>query len=88
MTEDTKTLTCQQFQDRLPELIGSNEVLADDPHLKDCPLCRALLNDLDTIAQAARELFPVVEPPDAVWDQIQSSLWSEVGSRRPKGEPK
>ena len=84
MTEETNTLTCQQFQARLPELIGSHENLATDPHLQNCPLCHALLSDLETIAEAARELFPVVEPPDELWEQIEFALWSEGGPREPE----
>jgi hypothetical protein len=88
MTEDAKTLTCWQFQARLPELIGSYEDLAADPHLQHCPLCRTLLSDLESIAEAARELFPVVEPPEALWDQIEFALWNSGGPREPKDAPK
>jgi hypothetical protein len=88
MKKVANTLTCQQFQARLPELIGSGEDLAADPHLRQCPLCRALLSDLETIAGAARELFPIMEPPDTVWDQIESALRSEASPREPEGESK
>lgn len=88
MTEDTKIPTCQQFQSRLPELIGSYKDLASDPHLQQCPSCRALLSDLESIAEAARELFPTVEPPEDLWNQIESALWSEGGSSESEGAPK
>jgi hypothetical protein len=84
MIEETNTMTCLEFQARLPELIGSGENLAADPHLLHCPLCRALLSDLETIAEAARELFPVVEPPDDLWEQIEIALWSEGAPREPE----
>jgi hypothetical protein len=87
MTKGASTLTCRQFQARLPEFIGSGENLAADPHLQHCPLCRALLTDLETIAEAARELFPVVEPPDDLWEHIESAIWSEGGSREPEEAP-
>lgn len=87
MTDDARSMTCRQFQARLPELIGSREDLAAVPHLQNCPLCRALLSDLETIADAARELFPIEEPPDAVWEQIESALWSEGGPSEPEGAP-
>jgi predicted anti-sigma-YlaC factor YlaD len=80
-------LACWHFQAQLPELIGSYDDLAADPHLQHCPLCRALLSDLESIAEAARELFPVVEPPDALWDQIESAIWSAGGSRKSKRVP-
>jgi hypothetical protein len=84
MTDDANTMSCRQFQARLPELIGSNANLAADPHLETCGHCRELLADLETIAKAAREIFPVVEPPDELWEQIESAIWSEGGSREPE----
>jgi hypothetical protein len=74
MTGDFKKQNCEQFQAQLPELIGSGADVSTHPHLKDCELCRALLADLQTIAEAARELFPGVEPPDEVWEHIESAL--------------
>jgi predicted anti-sigma-YlaC factor YlaD len=80
MTEDDNNLSCAAFQSRLPELIGSGENIAADPHLQSCELCRALLADLMTIAEAARQLFPVAEPPDRLWEQIESAIRNEEGS--------
>jgi len=77
MTEALKTMSCQEFQDQLPELIGSGQNLAEHPHHQSCELCRALLADLETIAQAARQLFPVEEPPDGLWTQIESAIEDE-----------
>ena len=77
MTEDDTNLSCAAFQARLPELIGSGENIAADPHLRSCELCRALLADLMTIAEAARQLFPIVEPPDRLWEQIESAIRNE-----------
>jgi hypothetical protein len=77
MTQDPNPLTCEEFQAQLPELIGSGEKFAMHPHIQDCPRCRALLLDLKTIAEAARELLPIVEPPDEVWKHIESALRNE-----------
>jgi hypothetical protein len=77
MTEDTNNLTCAEFQAQLPELIGSGDPIAEHPHIRSCELCRALLADLETIAEAARQLFPIVEPPDKLWDQIESAIRNE-----------
>ena len=85
MIQDAKIVACEQFQARLPELIGSGENLASHPHLLGCPLCRALLADLETIAEAARQLFPVAEPPDDLWLQIESALQKEEAA--PEGDP-
>lgn len=80
MNQSSKT-TCANFQDHLPELIGSGEDLSNHPHLRNCELCRALLADLQTIADAARQLFPAEEPPAEIWDKIESALKGESGGR-------
>jgi hypothetical protein len=77
MTENANTQSCHLFQAQLSELIGSGEDLAAHPHLLQCPRCQALLAELETIAQAARQLFPVVDPPDKLWTQIESALRNE-----------
>ena len=77
MTGDPNKLRCAEFQARLPELIASGEDAGAHPHLQSCELCRALLADLETIAEAARQLFPSVEPPDEVWEHIESAIKRE-----------
>ncbi len=74
MTGDLRKMSCAEFQAQLPELISSGEDAAAHPHLQSCELCRALLGDLETIAEAARQLFPSVEPSDQVWEQIESAI--------------
>ena len=83
MTGDPSKMSCAEFQAQLPELIGSGANAADHPHIRSCELCRALLADLETIAEAARQLFPVVEPPDELWKQIESAIKSEKGNADP-----
>jgi hypothetical protein len=78
MSEDAKKWTCEEFQAQLPDLIGTGENVADHPHLRDCELCTALLADLQTIADAARQLFPVEEPSDELWEQIESKIKSQA----------
>ena len=80
MTGDPGKLSCAEFQAQLPELIGAGEDVAAHPHLQSCELCRALLADLETIAEAARQLFPSVEPPDKVWENIESAIKREEQS--------
>ena len=77
MTEEANLMTCHEFQAQLPEMIGSGESRAAHAHLRHCALCRALLADLETIAEAARQLFPIVEPPDHLWEQIESAINKE-----------
>jgi len=75
MSANSDPKACAEFQAQLPELLGSGLDLANHPHLSGCPLCQALLSDLETIAEAARQLLaPVAEPPDQLWEQIESAL--------------
>ena len=77
MTMTDNNISCTAFQNQLPELIGSGERVSDHPHLQSCPLCRALLAELETIASVARKLFPTAEPPDEIWDKLQVAIESE-----------
>ncbi|MDR3726442.1 MAG: hypothetical protein P4K86_05310 [Terracidiphilus sp.] len=83
MTADPNNMSCAAFQAQLPELIGSGENTANHPHILSCARCRALLADLETIAEAARQLLPIVEPPDKLWDQIESAIKKEENACRP-----
>lgn len=74
MTGDPDKMSCADFQAQLPELIGSGANAGAHPHIQGCELCRALLSDLETIAEAARQLFPIVEPPEELWDHIESAI--------------
>jgi hypothetical protein len=80
MKEELASIGCQEFQDQLPELIGSGLNLADHPHYRNCERCRALLADLESIAQAARQLLPIAEPPDKLWEQIEMAIKAETES--------
>jgi hypothetical protein len=81
MSEDVNKMSCEAFQSQLPELIGSGENAAAHPHLQSCELCRALLADLETIAEAARQLFPIEEPPDELWEHIESAIKNEGAAK-------
>lgn len=70
---------CAEFQKHLPELIeGENPNLSAHPHIRGCANCAALVHDLETIAQAARELLPTYEPSPDLWSQIQSAMRSDT----------
>ena len=74
MSPTQENLTCAEFQAHLAEMIGAGENVSAHPHMQDCELCRAFLGELEAIAQAARELFPAVEPPDDLWNNIESAI--------------
>ena len=58
----------------MAERLGAGEPLSLDPHLAACPRCQALLDDLNAIAEAARQLFANAEPSDKVWKNIESAI--------------
>ena len=74
---ETPSMSCAEFQQRLPELFESGEDLSSDPHLTCCENCAALVRDLQYIAQQAKLLLPLHDPSPAVWDNIQSALKNE-----------
>lgn len=82
MTNKPGDMTCEEFQAQLADLIGSGEDLTQHPHLKQCSRCRALLADLQTIAEAARQLLPVEPPEDNLWERIESAIQEEENSGR------
>jgi hypothetical protein len=77
MSDDAKRLDCEAFQAQLPELIGTGEDVSTHPHLESCELCSSLLAELETIAEAARQMFPISDPPDELWEHIESAIKSE-----------
>ena len=77
MSSSQQNLSCAEFQDRLAEMIGAGENVSSHPHMQDCELCRAFVGELEAIAQAARDLFPAVEPPEDLWNNIESAIKSE-----------
>ena len=84
MIDNRKDMSCEEFQEHMAQLIGSGADASAHPHVLSCDLCRALLADLETIAAAARELFPVEDPSDRVWEQIQSAIQVEEGKTSAK----
>ncbi len=77
MTTTRNTMTCEEFQAQMAELVGSGKDIFNHAHVEICPRCRALLLELETIAEAARQLFPVEDPPDTLWEKLQSAIKHE-----------
>ncbi len=75
---DRKTMTCAEFQDRLPELFESHADLSAVDHLKTCENCAALVRDLEYIAQQAKLLLPIHDPSPAVWEKIESAIQTDA----------
>ena len=84
----TDPQACHDFQQQLPELIGSGQSLSDHPHVQTCETCQALIHDLETIAEAARQLLqsdedtPDDSPEDSLWERIDSAIKAEEGGSK------
>ena len=83
MTQETKPISCAEFQEHLPELFVTANGNVEDPilkaHLDTCDNCSALVRDLQYIADQARMLLEPAEeePSDDVWSNIRRKLDSE-----------
>ena len=75
--EREKAMSCEEFHALLPDLIGTGDDIYRHPHMQSCELCRAFIADLVAIRDAARELFPIVEPPDELWANIDAAIKAE-----------
>ena len=82
-----KEMSCEEFHALMPDLISSGDDIHLHPHIQTCELCRALLADLETIRDAARELFPSVEPPDELWSQIDAKIRFDDPGKSKDGNP-
>ena len=76
-------LSCAMFQNQLPELVSSGRYIASHSHLLTCVNCSTLLADLESIAAAARQLFPIEDPPDDLWNGIQLAIEQERTGAHP-----
>jgi hypothetical protein len=67
-------MNCQQFQEILPYIIESGGNAEEEGHLRTCPACAELVEDLQYIAQQAKLMLPMYDPSPRVWAGIQDSL--------------
>lgn len=70
-------MTCAEFQKALPNIIDGGGTPEQEAHLKTCPVCSDLVQDLRYIAEQAKLLVPMHDPSPRVWTGIQSSLERE-----------
>lgn len=75
-------MTCVELQESLAENEKATNA-AQRAHLKDCPQCAALVEELLVIACAAGELRAAHEPSPRVWNSIEIALRRE-GLIRPQ----
>jgi uncharacterized protein (UPF0147 family) len=73
--QDFLNQECAEFQAKMADMIGAGEDLQSDPHMLTCERCRSLVSELETIAEAARLLFPKEEEPEKdLWINIQMAI--------------
>jgi hypothetical protein len=86
--QDKESMNCAEFQEKLPELFESGVDVSNDPHVKSCETCSALVRDLEYIASQAKLLLPAHEPSPTVWENIQSAIRKDEGPKEPVGAGK
>ncbi|UWZ83850.1 hypothetical protein [Occallatibacter riparius] len=72
--KNRRHMTCEEFTAAMPQLVASGEDIFAHPHVRNCRIHRALIADLEAIAQAAQQLFPDVDPSDNVWEKISEEI--------------
>jgi hypothetical protein len=70
-------MTCAEFQKVLPYIIETGGKPEEELHLRECPVCSDLVQDLRYIAEQAKLLVPMEEPSPRVWEGIKGSLERE-----------
>lgn len=67
-------MTCAEFQRVLPYIIETGGNADEEAHLRSCGVCSDLVRDLRYIAEQAKLLVPMEDPPARVWEGIEASL--------------
>jgi hypothetical protein len=78
-------MNCVELQQSLAEADDGSS-LEQQAHVRTCPACLALLNELNLIVAAAGELQAADEPSPRVWNSIEVALRQE-GLIRPQRTP-
>jgi hypothetical protein len=70
-------LACNEFLNRLDQWMEGERPSEARAHLRDCPRCRALVGDLETIQHTAQALAIDAEPSPQVWQSLRAQLVEE-----------
>ena len=70
-------MDCAEFQKALPYIIETGGNAEEEAHLKSCPICSDLVQDLKYIAETAKLLLPMHDPSPRVWSGIHGALQRE-----------
>jgi hypothetical protein len=80
-------MTCNEFQEVLPDVVEGVRSIDQESHLKTCSSCLDLVADLEVIFQEARQLEGLYEPSPRVWNSIEATLRQEGLIRDPHPSP-
>src|SRR5580700_2764366 len=71
-------ITCKAFLNQLPLRMEGSPYPDADSHLRNCPSCRNVVDDLDAIRAEARSWSAEeAEPPARVWTSLRLQLEQE-----------
>ena len=70
MSEDASKLGCEEFQRQIPVLFTSGADIENHAHVKSCAICHQLLQEIESIAQNARNFrFGINESGPDDWSE-------------------
>jgi len=76
----TLSMTCEQFEDILPQLLDDDAMLVPPTarlHLEGCVACKTLYDDLNGIRASAAEL-PSITPSHDLWTGIEARIRTPI----------
>lgn len=77
-------MVCSEFLDHLESWLEGERSLEAQAHLRGCPPCRNVVDDMGLIQTAARDwAASVPEPPSRIWNSLHAQLQREGLIRRP-----
>ena len=68
---------CNEFLNRLDQWMEGERPSEARAHFRDCPRCRALVGDLESIQHTAQALAIDAEPSPRVWHSLRAQLVEE-----------
>ncbi len=72
------TMGCNGFLDRLDAWMEGERPSDARAHVRDCPVCRSMAEDMETIRTTARSMARLtVEPPAHIWTSLAAQLERE-----------
>lgn len=69
---------CNEFLDHLDAWMEGERPSDARAHIRDCPLCRSMADDMEAIRTTARGMaYPLEEPPARIWTSLVAQLERE-----------